>query len=81
MLCVHKNILGTVLRAAHLDLEGITMDREVMRIRDMLRYIDFNTLNFQFIRAFPFHYCNTFYLALNSLVFVTMASGTLLKWN
>jgi argininosuccinate synthase len=27
---------GTVLRAAHLDLEGITMDREVMRIRDTL---------------------------------------------
>ena len=27
---------GTVLREAHLDLEGITMDREVMRIRDTL---------------------------------------------
>ena len=27
---------GTVLRLAHLDLEGITMDREVMRIRDTL---------------------------------------------
>jgi argininosuccinate synthase len=27
---------GTVLREAHLDLEGITMDREVMRIRDGL---------------------------------------------
>ena len=27
---------GTVLREAHLDLEGMTMDREVMRVRDML---------------------------------------------
>jgi argininosuccinate synthase len=27
---------GTVLREAHLDLEGITVDREVMRIRDSL---------------------------------------------
>ena len=27
---------GAVLREAHLDLEGITMDREVMRIRDTL---------------------------------------------
>jgi len=27
---------GTVLRAAHLDLEGITLDREVVRIRDRL---------------------------------------------
>jgi argininosuccinate synthase len=26
----------TVLRAAHLDIEGIAMDREVMRLRDML---------------------------------------------
>ncbi len=27
---------GTILHAAHLDLEGIAMDREVMRLRDML---------------------------------------------
>lgn len=33
---VYETPAGTVLRAAHLDLEGITMDREVMRIRDML---------------------------------------------
>jgi argininosuccinate synthase len=26
----------TILRAAHLDIEGIAMDREVMRLRDML---------------------------------------------
>jgi argininosuccinate synthase len=31
---VYETPAGTVLRAAHLDLEGITMDREVMRIRD-----------------------------------------------
>lgn len=33
---VYETPAGTVLRAAHLDLEGITMDREVMRIRDSL---------------------------------------------
>lgn len=33
---VYETPAGTVLREAHLDLEGITMDREVMRIRDML---------------------------------------------
>lgn len=33
---VYETPAGTVLRAAHLDLEGITMDREVMRIRDLL---------------------------------------------
>ncbi|VVB57726.1 Argininosuccinate synthase [uncultured archaeon] len=27
---------GTILRAAHLDLEGVAMDREVMRLRDTL---------------------------------------------
>jgi argininosuccinate synthase len=27
---------ATILRAAHLDIEGIAMDREVMRLRDML---------------------------------------------
>lgn len=32
----YETLAGTVLRAAHLDLEGITMDREVMRIRDSL---------------------------------------------
>jgi len=33
---VYETPAGTVLRAAHLDLEGITMDREVMHLRDML---------------------------------------------
>jgi len=33
---VYETPAGTVLRAAHMDLEGITMDREVMRIRDTL---------------------------------------------
>lgn len=33
---VYETPAGTVLREAHLDLEGITMDREVMRIRDHL---------------------------------------------
>lgn len=33
---VYETPAGTVLRVAHLDLEGLTMDREVMHIRDML---------------------------------------------
>lgn len=33
---VYETPAGTVLRAAHMDLEGMTMDREVMRLRDML---------------------------------------------
>lgn len=31
---VYETPAVTILRAAHLDLEGITMDREVMRVRD-----------------------------------------------
>lgn len=33
---VYETPAGTILRAAHLDIEGIAMDREVMRLRDML---------------------------------------------
>jgi argininosuccinate synthase len=33
---VYETPAGTVLRVAHLDLEGITMDREVVHLRDML---------------------------------------------
>lgn len=33
---VYETPGGTILHAAHLDLEGIAMDREVMRLRDML---------------------------------------------
>ena len=33
---VYETPAGTVLRAAHLDIEGIVMDREVRRLRDML---------------------------------------------
>lgn len=33
---VYETPAGTVLRLAHQDLEGITMDREVLRIRDQL---------------------------------------------
>ena len=33
---VYETPGGAILREAHLDLEGITMDREVMRIRDLL---------------------------------------------
>lgn len=33
---VYETPAGTILRAAHMDIEGIAMDREVMRLRDML---------------------------------------------
>jgi argininosuccinate synthase len=33
---VYETPGGTILRAAHLDIEGIAMDKEVMRLRDML---------------------------------------------
>jgi|EP01040_Poterioochromonas_malhamensis_P000651 argininosuccinate synthase len=33
---VYETPAGTLLRTAHLDLEGITLDREVLRIRDTL---------------------------------------------
>lgn len=32
----HNQPGGTILRVAHLDLEGLTMDREVMKVRDSL---------------------------------------------
>jgi argininosuccinate synthase len=33
---VYETPGGTILRAAHMDIEGLAMDREVMRLRDML---------------------------------------------
>jgi argininosuccinate synthase len=33
---VYETPGGTILRVAHLDIEGIAMDKEVMRLRDML---------------------------------------------
>ena len=33
---VYETPAGTILRVAHLDIEGLTMDREVMQIRDTL---------------------------------------------
>ena len=54
---------GTVLREAHLDLEGITMDREVMRIRD--------TLSAEFSRLcyYGFWYAPEMELVMNSIDF------------
>ena len=54
---------GTVLREAHLDLEGITMDREVMRIRD--------TLSAEFSRLcyYGFWYAPEMELVKNSIDF------------
>jgi len=60
---VYETPAGTVLRAAHLDLEGITMDREVMRIRD--------TLSAEFSRLcyYGFWYAPEMELVMNSIVF------------
>lgn len=33
---VYETPAGTILRIAHMDIEGIAMDKEVMRLRDML---------------------------------------------
>jgi argininosuccinate synthase len=54
---------GTVLRLAHLDLEGITMDREVMRIRD--------TMSAEFARLCynGFWYAPEMELVMNSIDF------------
>jgi argininosuccinate synthase len=41
---VYETPAGTVLRAAHLDLEGITLDREVIRIRDSYLTNEFSRL-------------------------------------
>lgn len=60
---VYETPAGTVLRAAHLDLEGITMDREVMRIRD--------TLSSEFSRLcyYGFWYAPEMDLIMNSINF------------
>ena len=60
---VYETPAGTVLRAAHLDLEGITMDREVMRIRE--------TLSAEFARLcyYGFWYAPEMDLVMNSIEF------------
>lgn len=54
---------GTVLREAHLDLEGITMDREVMRIRDTM------TAEFARLCYYGFWYAPEMELVMNSIDF------------
>ena len=54
---------GTVLREAHLDLEGITMDRELMRIRDML------SAEFSRLCYYGFWYAPEMELVMNSIEF------------
>jgi len=60
---VYETPAGTVLRAAHLDLEGITLDREVVRIRD--------TLSAEFARLcyYGFWYAPEMDLVMNSIDF------------
>lgn len=60
---VYETPAGTVLREAHLDLEGITLDREVMRIRD--------TLSAEFSRLcyYGFWYAPEMELVMNSIEF------------
>jgi len=60
---VYEPPAGTVLRQAHLDLEGITLDREVIRIRD--------TLSAEFSRLcyYGFWYAPEMELIMNSIDF------------
>jgi argininosuccinate synthase len=60
---VYETPAGTVLREAHLDLEGITMDKEVVRIRDMLSS-EFSRLCYN-----GFWYAPEMELILNSIDF------------
>eukprot|EP01035_Chromulina_nebulosa_P017677 gene17677-23267_t len=60
---VYETPAGTVLRAAHLDLEGITMDKEVIRIRDILSS-EFSRLCYN-----GFWYAPEMELILNSIEF------------
>ena len=60
---VYETPAGTVLREAHLDLEGITMDREVMRIRDML------SAEFARLCYYGFWYAPEMELVMNSINF------------
>lgn len=60
---VYETPAGTVLREAHLDLEGITMDREVMRIRDMM------TAEFSRLCYNGFWYAPEMELVMNSIEF------------
>lgn len=60
---VYETPAGTVLRAAHLDLEGITMDREVMRIRDIL------SAEFSRLCYYGFWYAPEMELVMNSVEF------------
>lgn len=60
---VYETPAGTVLRLAHQDLEGITMDREVLRLRDSLS-AEFATLCYN-----GFWYAPEMELILNSIDF------------
>ena len=60
---VYETPAGTVLRQAHMDLEGITMDREVMRVRDML------SAEFARLCYYGFWYAPEMELVMNSIDF------------
>jgi argininosuccinate synthase len=60
---VYETPAGTVLRQAHLDIEGMTMDREVMRIRDLMT-VEFSRLCYN-----GFWYGPEMELVLNSITF------------
>eukprot|EP00960_Hanusia_phi_P059159 764089-Hanusia_phi.AAC.8 len=57
---VYETPGGTILRAAHLDIEALTMDREVLRIRDMLslKYSELVYNGFWYLRLLSFHSCS-----------------------
>lgn len=61
---VYETPAGTILRAAHLDLEGITLDREVLRLRDSFITPEFSRLCYN-----GFWYSPEMEFLMNSLQF------------
>ena len=61
---VYETPAGTVLREAHLDLEGMCMDREVMRIRDTMFGAEFARLCY-----YGFWYAPEMELVMNAVDF------------
>lgn len=69
---VYETPAGTLLRQAHLDIEGMTLDREVVRIRD-----SFLTTEFSRLCYYGFWFAPEMELVLNSINFSQkMVNGT-----
>lgn len=73
---------GTILHIAHMDIEGIAMDREVMRLRDMLAAkfseIIYNGFWFSPEMAFLMSAINTSQEVIDGTVFLKLYKGNVL---